>query len=110
LTVILLKKDGLKVFPKNNISIGFPYYNIGRLADHMISYEPGDTLVAFNEELIKQPGGAQGKKLGAKSVAGLLNENQQKLWEKRTEHIEKVLKKWVGKGDLDDLLVAQIKL
>jgi len=110
LTTILLKTDGMKLFPKNNISLGFPYYNVGQLADHTISYEPGDTLIIFNDELIKQPGGAHSKKLGAKSVGNLLNENRQQPWEKRTKHFEKVLKKWVGEGLLDDILVAQVKL
>lgn len=110
LTTILLKSNGLKLFPKNNISLGFPYYNVGHLEDHTFSYDSGDTLIVFNEELIRQQGGTNGKKLGAKSVAGLLNENRQKDWNNRTRHIEKVLNKWVGDGSLDDIIVAQVKL
>ncbi|MEL6556853.1 MAG: YceI family protein [Bacteroidota bacterium] len=110
LTVLLLKNSGLKLYPKNNISMGFPYYNIGQLEDHSFSYESGDTLVVFNEELIRQNGGAGGKKLGAKSVANLLSENKLKDWGNKTKHIEKVLAKWVGEGTLDDIIVAQVKL
>ena len=110
LTVLLLKSNGLKLYPKNNISIGFPYYNAGSLEDHVFSYESGDTLVVFNDELIRQNGGVTGKKLGAKSVANLLNENKLKDWDNRTKHIEKVLNKWVGEGTLDDIIVAQVKL
>lgn len=110
LMVILIKKSGIKLCPKNNISLGFPFYNVGALEDHEISFAQGDTLVILNEELMRQQGGAHGKKLGAKSVAGLLKENIQKPWGNRSEHIEKVLKKWVGNGKTDDLIVAQVKL
>ncbi len=110
LNVVLLKSNGLKLFPKNNISIGFPYYNSGQLAEHVIPYDSGDTLVVFNDEFIKQAGGKYGKKLGAKTVGNILSENRQQPWGNRGEHLQKVLNQWVGNGKMDQILIAQIKL
>ena len=110
LNAILLKKSGMKLLPKNNISLGFPYYNVGQLMDHTISYDSGDILILFNDDLLQQPGGNQNKKLGAKSVSNLLMENKTQPWDKRAKHLERVLQKWAGERNLGDIMVAQIKL
>ena len=110
MNLVLLKKNGMKLLPKNNISLGFPFYNVGQLTDHSVGFEHGDVLMVFNDELLQQPGGNHQKKLGAKAVSSLLTENRSQPWEKRTKHLGRVLEKWAGEGRLDDILVAQVKL
>ena len=110
LNLVLLKKNGIKLLPKNNISLGFPYYNVGQIVDHGVSFESGDVLMAFNDELLQQPGGSQHKKLGAKAVSNLLTENRSQPWEKRAKHLDRVLRKWAGECRLEDIIVAQVKL
>jgi len=110
LNVVLLKPNGLKLLPKANISIGFPYYNVGQIVEHTISFEPGDTLMVFNDELVQQTGGKHGRKLGMKTVGNVLNDNRQLPWKDRNIHLQKVIKQWAGEMDIEQILVAQIKL
>ena len=111
LNVLLIKENGLKIFPKNNISLGFPFYNVGQLMEHTISYEPGDILVVFNEELVNQSGGKHGKKLGMKMVGNMLNNNCKQPWKTRDKYLSKMLQQWTGEAtEIEQILIAQIKL
>ncbi len=106
----LLGANGGKYLPMNNISLGYPLYNIGKLVDHSTKYMSGDQLVIFNEELPMQHGGAKSKRLGLKGAAAISQDNSNFEWERREAHLNDVLKKWRGENQLEDITLLQIQL
>ncbi|MCR9253158.1 MAG: YceI family protein [bacterium] len=110
MAVRLINPKGGKYFSITNISLGYPYYNIGKLTDHEIKFNPGDQLVIHNEELSMQHGGSQRKRLGKKGAAAVIQDNMNFSWEDRADHMDHVVKKWAGKNTLEDIALIQIQL
>ena len=106
----LLQPEGGKNLPFTNISLGYPYYNIGKLSDRKIKYTPGDQLVFFNEELVMQHGGPKNKRLGRKGASAIIQDNTNFAWEDRVKHIGQVIDKWRGKNEPEDIALLQIQL